>query len=869
MTASRTRLFFLSWCLILAVLPALAVQDNPPLPLPDSPSGPTEPEAPAPEAPAPEAPDDGDSGPPADEPAGAEANAPPAGRGGGRGGRGGGPLTYDRVITDETETEVGVFTIHRIDDQLLYEIPVSELGREFLWVARISKTAAGAGYGGEEIDERVVRWVRQDDRIFLENVSYSIVADEDDPIALAVRAANNNAIIQAFDIIVMGPDDESIVIDVTNLFVSEVPEFSARQTIGGRGFDRRRSYLSDARAFPGNLEVRAVQTFTRSDDGGGRGGRGGGQTGSATIEMAFSMVGLPAEPMRARLFDERVGYFTTNQTDFSAEQHRASRRRYITRWRLEKADPDADVSDVVTPIEFWIDPATPSEWIPYIRRGVEAWQPAFEAAGYGNAIVARDAPTAEEDPDWSPEDARYSVIRWLPTTVENASGPNIHDPRTGEILEADIEIHHNVMNLARNWYFVQASPLDQRAQTLPLPDDLMGELLQFVVTHEVGHTLGLLHNQKGSSTYPLENLRDADWLEEMGYTPSIMDYARFNYVAQPEDDIPPELLIPKLGPYDYWAIHWGYAEIPDTEAPGDEEPVLDAWAREQDTTPWYRFSTDNAGSANPGEVREAIGDSDAVEATRLGLLNLERVMGYLLDATTHEGENWDELEELYDQVLDQWALEMSHVAGLVGGYDYVQTRGGQETLRFTPVPGDRQEGAVRFLIDYAFRTPDFIIRPEILRRIEREGILGRVRDSQGTILDSLLDADRFTRLAEQHALDALTYTPTRFLEDLRRGVWSELFEPTVSTDAFRRNLQRVYLELIEERIDSDDAIWNDMRAFLRGQLRALDGEVQAAMNRIANTDTRYHLEDVRDEIARILDPSRVRREQPQGPPGGF
>jgi len=830
MTAFRARLFFLAWCFVLAVLPAVAVQD-PQLPLPET----DEEDTPAPEA------------------DGQEADAD-TGRGGGRGR--GGARTYER-ITEEAVSDEGIFTIHQIDDQLLYEIPVSELGLEFLWVTRISRTAAGAGYGGEEIDQRVVRWVRRDERIFLENISYAIVADGDDPISLAVGAANNNAILVAFDIAVMGPNDESVVIDVTNLFASEVPEFSARAALGARGFDRRRSYISTAKSFPDNVEIRAVQTFTRPDEGGGSRGRGGMPAGSATIEMAFSMVKLPAEPMTPRTFDERVGYFATSQTDFSSSEHRAERRRYITRWRLEKLDPAAEVSDVVKPIEFWIDPATPRDWVPYVRSGVEAWQAALEAAGFRNAIVARDAPTAEEDPDWSPEDARYSVIRWLPTTVENASGPNIHDPRTGQILEADIEIHHNVLNLARNWYFVQASPLDVRAQTLPLPNDLMGKLLEFVVTHEVGHTLGLLHNQKASSTYPFENLRDPEWLAEMGHTPTIMDYARFNYVAQPEDDIPVDLLIPKIGPYDVWAIRWGYTPIPDAESPQDERPTLDAWARDQDAVPWYRFSTDSASSANPGELREAVGDANAVEATRLGLRNLERVMSYLLEATTRPGENWDELEELYDQVLDQWALEMNHVAALVGGFDFVQTRGGQETLRYTPVPPDIQEAAVLFLNESAFGTPEFIIRPEILRRIERQGILERVRASQGAILDALLDEARFTRLAEQRVLDSSSYSPTRFLEDLRRGVWSELFEAGVRTDVFRRNLQRVYLDLIEEKLDASGAVWNDMRAFLRAQLRTLDGEVQAAMNRAGDADTRYHLEDVRDEIARILDPRRA------------
>lgn len=843
MSALPRYLLFASLCLLLVTPRVAAAQD-----IPD----------PAPDSPAPEA-EDADTGP----------DQAVLGRGGGRGR--GGMRSYEQVVTRQAVTDDGVFTIHRIGSQLLYEIPVNQLGQEFLWVTRMSRTTAGVGFGGEEVDERVVRWVRHDDQIFLENRSYSMVADADDPIARAVEAANNNAILMAFDITAMSPGDEAVVIDVTSLFATEVPEFSARETLGARGFDRRRSYISSAKAFPDNIEVRAVQTFTRpADNAGGRPGRGGGMApGTATIEMAFSMVKLPEEPMVPRLFDERVGYYTVAQTDFSSDDQGVDRRRYITRWRLEKKDPTAEISDPLRPIVYWIDPATPSEWVPYIKQGVEAWQPAFEAAGISNAIIARDAPTPDEDPDWSPEDARYSVVRWLPTLIENAAGPSVTDPRSGEILEADIEIHHNILNLVRNWYFVQASPLDPRAQSLPLPEDLMGRLLTFVVTHEVGHTLGLLHNQKASSTYPLANLRDPEWLARMGHTPTIMDYARFNYVAQPEDNVPPDLLIPRLGPYDLWAVKWGYASIPDADTPDAERPTLDAWARDQDETPWYRFSTDNANSANPGELKEAVGDADAVEATTLGLRNLERVMGYLLEATTRQGENWDDLEELYGEVLNQWVTEMNHVTALVGGVDYVQTRGGQETLRFTPIPPEAQEAAVRFLNERAFRTPEFMIRPDILRRIEREGILERVVDSQGKVLDSLLDARRFTRLAEQEALDERAYAPARFLEDLRHGVWSELFEDSVATDTFRRNLQRAYLELIEERIDDNDAVWNDMRALLRGQLRTLAEEVEVAIPRTADTETLYHLRDVGDEISRILDPLRPERSADNGRGNAF
>ena len=841
------RVFYLALLAVtLAAAPSvLAVQE----PEPQEPA----PEEPAPEPEVPESEQEEDDEEATDED---EADGEDEEGEGGRGGRGG-IRPYERVITDEAESDEGVFTVHKVDDNWYYEIPVSEFGNEFLWVGRIARTAIGAGYGGQKVDERVVRWERQGDRVFMRDVIYDMVADDDLPIAEAVRASNTEAILQVFDIAALGENEESVVIEISGMFAQEVPEFSARQALGARGFDRRRSYVDRITAFPDNIEARAIQTYTRPQDNNGGRGAGGGRgmrPGSATIEMAFSMVRLPEEPMMPRLHDDRVGYFSVTQSDFGTDEHRMARRRYITRWRLEKSDPEAEVSDPVRPIVYYVDPATPSQWVEYVKKGVEDWQPAFEAAGFSNAIVAREAPSKEEDPDWSPEDARYSVIRWLASGVENASGPHVHDPRTGEILESDIQFYHNVQNLLRDWYFVQAAPLDPRAQQLPLPDELMGELLRFVVAHEIGHTLGFQHNMKASSTYPIENIRDPEWLAEMSHTPTLMDYSRFNYVAQPEDNIPPELLIPGVGPYDLWATRWGYAPIPGATTPDEEKPTLDAWAREQDETPWYRFSTTGSGSSDPGNLTEAVGDADAVEATTLGLKNLERVMDMLLDATEENGRNWNELDDLYGRVLGQWVREMNHVGALVGAFDSRQIHGGQDGVRFNPVPAERQAGAVRFLNDNAFRTPAFMIRPELLRRMEPSGVLARVRNSQRSVLSFVLDTNRFTRLAEQKAIDDSAYGPVEFLADVRNGIWSELSSDEVTIDAFRRNVQRLYLDVLDARINGGNAAFNDVRALLRDELRTLSGAVQSSLRDVGDAESRAHLQDVQTQIAAILDP---------------
>jgi hypothetical protein len=771
---------------------------------------------------------------------------------------------YERVITREAKSDEGVFTVHTIKEKIYYEIPKSELNKEFLWVSQIARTTLGVGYGGQAAGNRVVRWERRGNRILLRNIVYDVVADPKLPVSRAVQAANNDTIIMAFNIEAIGKDD-SAVIDVTRLFTTEVTEFSPRSRLRARGFDASRSFIEKSKSFPTNIEVEVSQTFTSPPETNPVGGgapqppnpfAAGMRAGTnATIVMHYSMVKLPENPMMPRLFDQRVGYFSIRKTDYGSEEQRAAQRRYITRWRLEKKDPNAEISEPVKPIVYYIDPATPTKWIPFIKKGIEDWQPAFEAAGFKNAIIAREAPSKDEDPHWDPEDARYSVIRYLPSEIENASGPHIHDPRTGEILESDIQYYHNVMNLNRNWYFVQVGPLDPRAKKLPLPDDLMGRLVQYVIAHEVGHTLGFQHNMKASATYAIDKLRDPEWLRTMSHTPTLMDYSRFNYVAQPEDKLPPESLVPQIGPYDKWATMWGYKPIPGARTPEEEKKTLDQWARDQDAKPYLRFSTFNARGSDPGENTEAVGDADAIAATTLGIKNLKRVADMLLPATSQPGEPYNDLQELYERMLGQWATELNHVSGIVGGFSSQQKHGGQDGVRFVIVPKDRQAAAVRFLNANAFATPTWAVKPEILRRIEPNGVLVRVNAAQERVLNSLLNNSRFDRLVEQEAIDGMAaYRPTDFMSDLRRGIWSELETGPIKIDVYRRNLQNSYIDLLSNKLNVRPAVTDDYRALIKQELRDLTAALAAAAPRAADRQTRAHLADARDQIAKALDP---------------
>jgi hypothetical protein len=804
-----------------------------------------------------------------------------------------GPKPYNKVIDTTAVTQKGLIDIHKMDSKYLFEIQATLLDTEIMTITRFSKTPAGGGiFGGEEVNRQVIQFEKGlNNTLLLRSISYVIMSpDGDKPLAQAVKNSSTNPIIGNYDILAIKKGDDgkevSYVIDMTPTFDADVQTFSLdpvkKQTLSIQAFQKEKSFIQKISSFPINTEIRTVKTYStvpallslNPTPKIGTNLPAGLDSGFLTVELNTSMIALPKNPMRKRTFDARVGYFANQYGVFEEESHKSDTEVFAVRWRLEpKSKEDAakqkrgELIEPAKPIVYYIDPATPDKWKKYIKQGIDDWQVAFEHAGWKNAIRGEYWP--ENNPTMSLEDARFSVLRYFAAEIQNAYGPNVHDPRTGEILESHIGWYHNIMSLLRNWYLIQTAAVDPAARKKQFDDNLMGELIRFVSSHEVGHTLGLRHNMGASSATPVEKLRDAAFQEKNGHTSSIMDYARFNYVAQPEDGV--KHLFPRIGDYDKWAIKWGYSYFDDAKTEKAEKAILNEMTKEAYKNRRLWFGTEMS-PYDPRYQTEDIGDN-AMKASAYGIKNLQRILPKLTEWSSEKGESYAELDELYSALTGQFRRYLGHVTKNVGGvYDTPKTydMGGNQ---FEVVPRSIQKEAVSFLNTQLFTTPKWLMNQSVLAKINPDNGVEAIKAMQESTLSNLLAGDRMVRLFEGSSINKNNYTVDELMTDVRNGIFTEL-KLNKPIDIYRRNLQKVFIDKVTGLLNPGNASvrsvpvgvtygfnsrtvnlnQTDLPSIARGQLVSLKSNIKAAAAKSTDRLSKLHLLDLVSRIDKALDP---------------
>lgn len=763
---------------------------------------------------------------------------------------------YAQVITPKAKSSFGFLTVHKVDNNYFFEIPDSMLNRDILIVNRISKAPTSrqksrVGYPGDILGSKVIRFENKDNkRILVREYSYRERSENKDGMFQSVRNSNTQPIVANFGIETIKKDSltRNYVINVSVFLQKENPLFSfdadSKEYIGLLNMVGEGTYIDTLKAFPKNIEISTTVTYQSKK---GMSNVGFLETGSPRIPLTYelnsSMVLLPEVPMKARLFDPRVGYFTVGYTDFDSNPQGIEYKKLITRWRLEPKDEAAylrgELVEPKKPIIIYIDPATPKKWVPYLIQGVNDWQVAFEKAGFKNAIYALEAPT--DNPSWSLEDARHSAIVYKPSDIPNASGPHINDPRTGEILETHINWYHNVMSLLRDWYMIQAGTIDEAARKMQLDDELMGQLIRFVSSHEVGHTLGLRHNFGSSHTVPVEKLRDKAWVEANGHTPSIMDYARFNYVAQPEDGITRAGIFPRIGIYDKWSIEWGYRWLPQFQTPEDEVAFSNQSIIEKlKTDVRYTFGTESDPN-DPRNQSEDLGD-DSMLASLYGIKNLKRIVPQILTWSYEPNKSYAGAGEIYSGVVSQFNRYLGHVTKNVAGiYSNSITVEQTDEIAREFVPANIQKRAIAFLNEQLFTTPEWLIDRQLMEKAKILPV-NVICSLQSGVLARLINKNTLDKMSENEILNGKkAYTSAQMFNDLKKVIWSNLGQ----SDIYKRNMQKAYVEnlinLLDKKGNADKnasgkrPAYSEAPAIAHGQLTELKRLATSAASMTSGT----------------------------------
>lgn len=801
-----------------------------------------------------------------------------------------GPKPYKEVITEKAQTQRGLVTLHKVEDKYYFEIPEAIFGKDLLVVNRISKGATGvrtgfSGYAGDLVSETVINMEKgPNNKVFLRKISYRERGSDSAGMYRSVKNSNMQPIVYGFDVRALPKKDSTgstgMVIEVTDLLNTDndILYFDAgdKRTFGITSFVSDRSYITSFKSFPSNIQIKAVRTYQRTSSSGGFsfGPAPSGPAASepATFELSSSWILLPEKPMHPRIADDRVGYFSSGYVDFDANPQGVKNIQLIRRWRLEPKEEDVqkylrgELVEPKKPIVFYIDPTTPKKWVPYLIQGVDDWQIAFEKAGFKNAIFAKMAPTPQEDSTWTLEDARYSAIVYKPSDIPNASGPNTHDPRTGEILESHINWYHNVMELLQNWYFTQTAPVDLNARKMQFDDELMGQLIRFVSSHEVGHTLGLRHNFGSSSTVPVDSLRSKKWLEANGHTPSIMDYARFNYVAQPEDGIDQTGLFPRIGDYDKWAIEWAYRWYAPFNNGAEEKAYLNKWVIEKLKNKRLWWGDGETNQDDPRNQTEDLGDN-SMKASSYGVKNLQRIVTNLVEWTKEPNEDYSNLQKMYQQVYGQFNRYIGHVSRNIGGIHKTPKRVEQEGAVFEFTTKSRQKEAMSWLQEQVFKTPSWVINKQItaLTNTAPQTVIGNLQESALGRLFSVSTLAKLSRFEAEAPGEA--YTPLEMMNELRRGIFSEL-PARRNIDVYRRSLQKNFVEKAINLVKGGAPAApqtggftitigpgrnNDIISVAKAQLRFVQSDIKAALPLVTDSATRIHLQDLNERITDALE----------------